>query len=140
MKIAIVNYGAGNIQSIKFAVQRLGYEAVLSNNENEIRSADKVIFPGVGEASSAMKMLKSRLYELELRKREAEQEKINATKSDNSWGHQIRSYVMHPYQMVKDLRTGYEVGNYQNVLDGELDGFINAALLSAVNFEKNDDE
>lgn len=59
MKIAIVNYGAGNIQSIKFAVQRLGYEAVLSSVESEIRSADKVIFPGVGEASSAMRMLQS---------------------------------------------------------------------------------
>ncbi|WP_372792322.1 imidazole glycerol phosphate synthase subunit HisH [Lutibacter sp.] len=58
MKIVIINYGAGNIQSIKFAIQRLGYEAVLSNNEDEIRNADKVIFPGVGEASSAMKMLK----------------------------------------------------------------------------------
>jgi glutamine amidotransferase len=58
MKIVIINYGAGNIQSIKFAVQRLGYEAVLSNDANEIKSADKVIFPGVGEASSAMKMLK----------------------------------------------------------------------------------
>lgn len=59
MKIAIVNYGAGNIQSIKFAIQRLGFEAVLSSNAAEIREADKVIFPGVGEASSAMKMLKS---------------------------------------------------------------------------------
>ena len=59
MKIVIINYGAGNIQSIKFAIQRLGYEAVLSHDEEEIRSADKVIFPGVGEASSAMQMLKS---------------------------------------------------------------------------------
>lgn len=59
MKIAIINYGAGNIQSIKFAVQRLGFEAVLSSDEEEIRNADKVIFPGVGEASSAMKMLRS---------------------------------------------------------------------------------
>jgi len=59
MKIVIINYGAGNIQSIKFAIQRLGFEAVLSNDEEEIRNADKVIFPGVGEASSAMAMLKS---------------------------------------------------------------------------------
>ena len=59
MKIAIVNYGAGNIMSIKFAIQRLGFEAVLTSNEEEIRDAGKVIFPGVGEASSAMKMLKS---------------------------------------------------------------------------------
>jgi glutamine amidotransferase len=57
LKIVIINYGAGNIQSIKFAIQRLGYEAVLSDNVEEIRAADYIIFPGVGEASSAMKML-----------------------------------------------------------------------------------
>lgn len=58
MKIVIINYGAGNIQSIKFAIQRLGFEAVLSNDSSEIQQADKVIFPGVGEASSAMKKLR----------------------------------------------------------------------------------
>jgi glutamine amidotransferase len=57
MKIVIINYGAGNIQSIMFAIERLGFTAVLSNNPDEIKAADKVIFPGVGEASSAMKML-----------------------------------------------------------------------------------
>ncbi len=59
MKIVIIDYGAGNIQSIRFAIERLGFEAVLSNDVAEIKNADKVIFPGVGEASSAMKMLKS---------------------------------------------------------------------------------
>jgi glutamine amidotransferase len=58
MKIVIINYGAGNIQSIKFAIERLGYQAVLSDSEEEIRSADKIIFPGVGEASSAMSKLR----------------------------------------------------------------------------------
>ena len=58
-KIVIIDYGAGNIQSIKFAVKRLGYEAVLSDDAEEIKNADKVIFPGVGEAGSAMRMLKS---------------------------------------------------------------------------------
>ena len=57
MKIVIINYGAGNIQSIMFAIERLGFQAVLSNNPDEIKAADKVIFPGVGEASSAMKKL-----------------------------------------------------------------------------------
>lgn len=57
MKIVIINYGAGNIQSIMFAIERLGFKAVLSNDPAEIKAADKVIFPGVGEASSAMKML-----------------------------------------------------------------------------------
>lgn len=55
MKIVIINYGAGNIQSIMFAIERLGFKAVLSNNLQEIQSADKVIFPGVGEASYAMR-------------------------------------------------------------------------------------
>lgn len=59
MKIVIINYGAGNIQSLKFAVQRLGYQAILSDDAQEIRNADKVIFPGVGEAGSAMRMLKA---------------------------------------------------------------------------------
>lgn len=59
MRIVIINYGAGNIQSIKFAIKRLGFEAVLSDNEAEIRNADKVIFPGVGEASSAMEKLRA---------------------------------------------------------------------------------
>lgn len=59
MKIAIIDYGAGNIQSIKFAIKRLGFDAVLSKDAEEIKAADKVIFPGVGEASSAMRMLKS---------------------------------------------------------------------------------
>lgn len=58
MKIVIINYGAGNIQSIKFAIKRLGYDAVLSSDVSEIQSADKVIFPGVGEASSAMRKLR----------------------------------------------------------------------------------
>ncbi|WP_282160660.1 imidazole glycerol phosphate synthase subunit HisH [Ulvibacterium marinum] len=59
MKIVIINYGAGNIQSIRFAIQRLGYEAILSNDSKDIQAADKVIFPGVGEASSAMKKLRA---------------------------------------------------------------------------------
>ncbi|MCE3255892.1 MAG: prfB [Rickettsiaceae bacterium] len=87
--------------------------------------------------AEAMKMLKSRLYEAEIRKREEEQSKINAGKTDNSWGHQIRSYVMHPYHMVKDLRTGYEVGNYQSVLDGDLDGFIMATLSQKISNTEN---
>jgi len=63
MKIVIIDYGAGNIQSVKFAMQRLGYQAILSNKKDEILAADKVIFPGVGEASNAMKMLKE--YDLD---------------------------------------------------------------------------
>ena len=78
----------------------------------------------------AMDMLKARLYELELRKREEITAGIEAGKTDIGWGHQIRSYVLAPYQLVKDLRTNVEKGNPDAVLDGELDDFMAAALAS----------
>ena len=77
----------------------------------------------------AFKVLKSRLYELELRKQQAAKDKVEATKSENSFGSQIRNYVLAPYRMVKDVRTGVESGNPDSVLDGELDEFITAFLL-----------
>ena len=79
-----------------------------------------------------MKMLKSRLYEVEIEKREAEKQALHDSKTDIGWGHQIRSYVLHPYQMVKDLRTGIEKGNAAGVLDGDLDDFMAAALSARV--------
>jgi peptide chain release factor 2 len=78
--------------------------------------------------ASAMKVLKARLYELEMQKREEEMEKLKGPKKDISWGNQIRSYVLQPYRMVKDLRTEHEVGNADRVLDGDIDGFIEAFL------------
>jgi peptide chain release factor 2 len=80
----------------------------------------------------AFAMLRARLYELELEKREAQTEAMNATKTDIGWGHQIRSYVLQPYQMVKDLRTGVETGNPAAVLDGDLDRFLAAALAQRI--------
>jgi peptide chain release factor 2 len=80
----------------------------------------------------AMDMLRARLYELELSKREAVQAATEAGKTDIGWGHQIRSYVLQPYQLVKDLRTGVEKGNPQAVLDGDLDEFMAAALAARV--------
>ena len=77
----------------------------------------------------AMTMLKSRLYEEEMRKREALKNAANSSKKKIEWGSQIRSYVFHPYKMIKDHRTDYEVGNIQPVMDGELDGFIKAFLM-----------
>jgi peptide chain release factor 2 len=78
--------------------------------------------------AEAMDMLRARLYEAELRRREAEIQAQHEAKADIGWGHQIRSYVLHPYQMVKDVRTGVEKGNAQGVLDGDLDDFLEAAL------------
>jgi len=77
----------------------------------------------------AMKMLKSRLYEEEMRKREELKNAANSNKKKIEWGSQIRSYVFHPYKMIKDHRTDYEVGNVNPVMDGELDGFIKAYLM-----------
>lgn len=80
----------------------------------------------------AMSMLRAKLYELELKKREEAADAVQAQKTDNAWGHQIRSYVLHPYQMVKDLRTGVETSDSQGVLDGDLDSFMSAALAEKV--------
>jgi peptide chain release factor 2 len=80
----------------------------------------------------AWKMLRARLYELELQRREAAQQALEDQKTDIGWGHQIRSYVLQPYQMVKDLRTEVETSDTQGVLDGDLDGFMGASLAQRV--------
>ena len=82
--------------------------------------------------ATAMRMLKSRLYEMELQKREADMAEQEADKKEIGWGHQIRSYVLQPYQLVKDLRTGFETSNTSAVLDGEIDEFLSAALTKNV--------
>jgi len=84
----------------------------------------------LGNREKAMTMLKSRLYEEELRKRNELKDAVNSTKKKIEWGSQIRSYVFHPYKMIKDHRTDFETGNVQPVMDGELDGFIKAYLMS----------
>jgi peptide chain release factor 2 len=80
--------------------------------------------------ATAMSQLKARLYELERRKKAEEASEIAGDKMEIGWGSQIRSYVLHPYRMVKDHRTGHEVGNTDAVLNGDLDDFIEAYLLS----------
>ena len=80
----------------------------------------------------AWKMLRARLYEMELQKREAEAQALQDAKTDIGWGHQIRSYVLQPYQMVKDLRTEVETSDTQGVLDGDLDAFMAASLAQRV--------
>ncbi|MDA9619996.1 peptide chain release factor 2 [Alphaproteobacteria bacterium] len=93
--------------------------------------------------ATAMNMLKARLYEAELQRRETESHAEHDAKTDIGWGHQIRSYVLQPYQMVKDLRTGVESGQPDKVLDGDIDMFVNAALAARVrgtNTEINENE
>ena len=75
-----------------------------------------------------MNMLKARLFEAELQKKEKDNENLQKTKSQIGWGHQIRSYVLHPYRLVKDNRTNYEVNDPDKVLNGSIDGFIESYL------------
>ena len=81
---------------------------------------------------TAWKILKSRLYQLEIERRNKERQVLEDSKKEIAWGSQIRSYVLHPYRLVKDHRTEVEVGNADAVLDGDLDGFIKAALRAKV--------
>ena len=83
----------------------------------------------------ALKILRARLLEMELEKREEEKARLKGKHIEAGWGNQIRSYVLHPYRLVKDHRTGYETSNTEAVLDGELDGFINAYLRSIMGKE-----
>lgn len=83
----------------------------------------------LGNKENALRLLKSQLYEMELRKRREKTAEIESQKKKIEWGSQIRSYVLQPYKMVKDLRTSYETGNVNAVLDGDLDGFIKAYLM-----------
>ncbi len=91
----------------------------------------------LGNREKAMQMLKSRLYEEEMRKREEAKNATNASKKKIEWGSQIRSYVFHPYKLIKDHRTEYEVANVQPVMDGEIDGFIKAYLMMEKETESN---
>jgi peptide chain release factor 2 len=82
--------------------------------------------------ATAMKMLKARLYELELQKKQEKVDAANAKKTEIGWGHQIRSYVLQPYQLVKDLRTGHQTSNTAAVLDGDIEDFIQASLAQRI--------
>ena len=86
-----------------------------------------------GNRDIALRMLKSKLYEIEVQKKNEERAKIEGQKKKIEWGSQIRNYVMHPYKLVKDARTGYETSQVQDVMDGSLNDFIKAYLLSSMN-------
>tara|TARA_Y100001934_G_C12378281_1_gene790614 strand:- start:4787 stop:5575 length:789 start_codon:yes stop_codon:yes gene_type:complete len=110
-------------------VNKVETKAILTHHPTGIVIHNSETRSQLENREKAMQMLKSQLYEIELKKRQAARDEIEAEKKSIEWGSQIRNYVLHPYKLIKDVRTGEETGNTDAVLDGDLDNFLKAYLM-----------
>lgn len=122
--------GGQNVNKVETGVRLIWTGTLSDGSEERVVAECQQERSQLQNREKAMMMLKSRVYELEKRIREAEKEAIENSKMKNEWGSQIRSYVMHPYKMIKDVRTNYETSDVEAVMDGELDEFIKSYLMA----------
>ncbi len=120
-------------------VNKVETKAILTHHPTGIVIHNSETRSQLENREKAMQMLKSQLYEIELRKQQAQRDEIEASKMAIEWGSQIRNYVLHPYKLVKDVRTGYETGNTDAVLNGEIDEFLKAYLMMTGQKEKENE-
>lgn len=120
-------------------VNKVETKAILTHHPTGIVIQNSETRSQLENREKAMQMLKSQLYEIELKKKQAAREEIESEKKSIEWGSQIRNYVLHPYKLIKDVRTGAETGNTEAVLDGEIDAFLKAYLMMEGQKETNNE-